>query len=102
MNRSTFQSFVAWCQRYISITAILVIGLCVYVLCFNDNSLVSSHEYTRQIRELRQEIDQNRDTLAYYRQLNRSLDTDPATMERIVREQYHMQRTNEDVYIFEK
>ena len=43
----------------------------------------------------------NRDTLEYYNKLNHSLDTDPETMERIVRERYHMQRENEDVYIVE-
>ena len=36
----------------------------------------------------------------YYRSLNQRLDTDPQTLERIVREQYHMQRPNEDVYVF--
>ena len=30
-----------------------------------------------------------------------SLNTDPSTLERIVREQYHMQRAGEDVYIIE-
>ncbi|GFI07365.1 hypothetical protein IMSAGC006_02122 [Muribaculaceae bacterium] len=29
------------------------------------------------------------------------LDTDPAELEKIVREHYHMQRQSEDVYIFE-
>ena len=39
----------------------------------------------------------NEDTLLYYRRMNHALDTDPETMERIVREYYHMQRENEDV-----
>ena len=37
--------------------------------------------------------------MQYYRRLNASLDTDPETLERIVREHYHMQRVNEDVYV---
>ena len=39
--------------------------------------------------------------MQYYHRLNASLSTDPRELERIVREQYHMQRPNEDVYIFE-
>ena len=39
--------------------------------------------------------------MLYYLRLNRSLDTDPQSLERIVREKYHMQRPNEDVYIIE-
>lgn len=92
---------INWCRRYISVTALIVIAICVYMLGFNDNSLVDSHRYARQIKELKEEISQNRDTLEYYRMMNRRLDTDPAAMERIVREQYHMQRENEDVYVTE-
>ena len=52
-----------------------------------------------QIDELRAEIKENNDTMQYYLRLNHNLDTDPATLERIVRERYHMQRPNEDVYL---
>lgn len=38
----------------------------------------------------------------YYRRLNASLTASSEELERIVREQYHMQRPNEDVYVFEK
>ncbi len=62
---------------------------------------MKSFEYNDMIVELEKEIQQNRDTLQYYQKLNNRLDTDKETMERIVREQYHMQRPNEDVYIFE-
>jgi hypothetical protein len=39
--------------------------------------------------------------MRYYRDLNSRLSSDPTTLERIVREQYHMQRADEDVYIFD-
>lgn len=58
------------------------------------------YEYDTEIERLRREIRQNEDTLAYYRDMNNRLSTDPATLERIVREEYHMQRRNEDVYVF--
>jgi hypothetical protein len=75
------------------------VAFVVIVLFFNENSFLKSVEYTSRINELREEIKDNEDTLRYYQQLNHALDTDPETMERIVRENYHMQHENEDVYI---
>ncbi len=83
-----------WCRRYLSVTFLILITFVVIVLFFNDNSFVKSVEYTT-----RKEIRDNEDTLLYYRRMNHALDTDPETMERIVRENYHMQRENEDVYL---
>ena len=93
--------FIAWCRRYVSVTLLIVVGFVLIVLFFNENSILKSIEYNSRIIELRHEIKMNNDTLEYYRRLNHSLDTDPATMERIVREKYHMQRENEDVYIID-
>ena len=90
-----------WLRRYVSLTLIVVVAFVFFVLFFNDNSILQSFEYNRQIQELNDEIRSNEDTLRYYQELNDRLDTDPETMERIVREQYHMQRPSEDVYVFE-
>lgn len=94
--------FFAWCKRYLSLTlfATLVVGAAV--LFFNDNSLLRTVEQERRIDELQASIKDATDTLEYYQNLNRSLDTDKETMERIVREQYHMQHPDEDVYVFEQ
>ena len=90
-----------WCRRYISLTLIAVVAFILFVLFFNENSIMQSWEYNDRIVELKKEIQQNKDTLEYYQTLNNRLNTDRETMERIVREQYHMQRENEDVYVFE-
>jgi len=90
-----------WLRRYVSLTLIVVVAFVFFVLFFNDNSILQSFEYNRQIQALKDEIRANEDTLRYYRDLNERLNTDPETMERIVREQYHMQRPSEDVYVFD-
>lgn len=90
---------VAWCRRYLSPTLLVVVAFVFMLLFFNDNSVMRSLEYGKRIEELKLEIQQNRDTFLYYDALNRALDTDRETMERIVRERYHMQRPNEDVYV---
>lgn len=94
-------SFLAWCRRYLSVNAAVITAVLVYVLFFNDNSILNHYEYERQIADLKAEIKQNRDTLEYYRELNSRLDTDRRTMEQIVREQYHMQRPDEDIFLID-
>lgn len=100
MNRPAHRYTASqWCRRYLSLSALAIIGALVYVLFLNDNSVVDHYGYEARIRDLKQEIRLNRDTLDYYRALNESLDTDRSTMEQIVREQYHMQRPSEDIYL---
>lgn len=90
-----------WCRRYISLTLLAALAVTAFVLFFNENSVMRTYEHEKEIESLKARIKDSRDTLEYYRSLNSSLDTDKETMERIVREQYHMQHPNEDVYVFE-
>ncbi len=90
-----------WCRRYIRFSFVATAGIIVFVLFFNDNSIMNAYEHEREIERLKAEIQDNMDTLEHYQQLILSLETDPETMERIVREEYHMQRPNEDVYVIE-
>ena len=77
-------------------------GYVLFVVFFNENSYSRSAELQEEIDALEAEIKENNDTMQYYRRLNAGLDTDPAALERIVRENYHMQRINEDVYIIDE
>lgn len=90
-----------WSRRYITLPLLVAVAYIVFVLFFNENSYFKSVEYQQEIDRLEAEIKANNDTMQYYHRLNASLSTDPRELERIVREQYHMQRPNEDVYIFE-
>ena len=74
----------------------------LFVVFFNENSYSRSAELQEEIDALEAEIKENNDTMQYYRRFNAGLDTDPAALERIVRENYHMQRINEDVYIIDE
>lgn len=96
----THYTFFSWCKNYIRIPFLLGIAVIVFITFFNENNVMRYYEYDTEIERLRREIRQNEDTLAYYRDMNNRLSTDPATLERIVREEYHMQRRNEDVYVF--
>ncbi|MDE5822299.1 MAG: septum formation initiator family protein [Paramuribaculum sp.] len=95
-------SVLRWSRRYIRISFVLTVGVLAYVMLFSDNSVIDNYEYQMEIDNLRTEIKECTDSIMYYENLNRRLRTDPATMERIVREQYHMQRLNEDIYLVEE
>lgn len=95
------KDFFSWCRRYLSLTLLAAVVVGALVLFFNENSLLRTVGQEQRIDELQTRIAEATDTLEYYRSLNRSLNTDKETMERIVREQYHMQHPDEDVYIFE-
>ena len=90
-----------WCRRYITFPLVVAVGYILFVLFFNENSYSQSARLQTEIDRLQAEIKENNDTLMHYVRLNQLLDSDPATLERIVREQYHMQRADEDVYIIE-
>lgn len=90
---------IKWLKRYVSVPLIAVVAFVVFVLFFNENSVIKSYDYDSEKRALKARIAEYEDTLRYYNELNRRLDSDPAELERIVRENYHMQRPSEDVYI---
>lgn len=99
MTRFFQHPFMQWCRRYISLMFLVILAIVLYVFFFNENSYGRLQELNGRIKEIKADIRDNRDTMDYYIELNRRLDTDPREMERIVREQYHMQRPSEDVYI---
>ena len=92
--------FINWSRRYLSLSLLVALIVLSTVLFFSENSLLSTIEQERRIDDLKARIEDATDTLVYYRDLNRSLNNDRETMERIVREQHHMQHPDEDVYIF--
>lgn len=82
-------------------TIVCILAL-VYIVFAGENTVIRSIEYDRTIDSLRAELDANRDTMLYYKDLNRRLSTDRNLMEQVVREQYGMKRHGEDVFIFEQ
>ncbi len=93
--------FARWSRRYIRLSFLLMVGILTYIIFFGDNSIIDYYRYQQEADRLRAQIIECNDSITYYENLNRLLRTDPETMERIVREQYHMQRQNEDIYIVE-
>ena len=96
------ENALLWIRRYISVWLVLIVAFVIYIYFYaSDTSLGARSQLHHQIDSLKTEIARYRDSVVYYQQLNADLKTDPATMERVIREHYHMKRPHEDVYIFE-
>ena len=90
----------SWARKFLSPMTLLCLAVLAYIGFAGENTVMSSIEYDRTIDSLRAELEDNRDTMLYYRDLNSRLATDPSLMEQVVREQYGMKRASEDVFIF--
>ncbi|MDE6468030.1 MAG: septum formation initiator family protein [Muribaculaceae bacterium] len=96
----TLSSLIAWFRLFVRPVTLLCIAAMCYIAFSGDNTVFKSIDYDRTIDSLRAQLEANRDTMLYYRDLNRRLASDPGLMEQVVREQYGMKRPGEDVYIF--
>lgn len=92
----------SWLRRFIAVPTLVCIGLMVYLIFFGENSINQRLEYQKTIDSLSACLRLQQDSLAYYRELNRRITTDPELMEQVVREQYNMNRPHEDVFIIDE
>ena len=92
-----------WMRRRSHLALILILGMVVLLLFFNeDTSYRLNMEYQSQINELQREIKECEDSAAYYRARRQALTTGTDELEHLAREEYHMQRNSEDVYILKR
>lgn len=92
-----------WVRRRSHIALIFILGVVVLLLFFNeDTSYKLNMEYQSQINDLKKEIKQCEDSASIYRARREALLTGTEDLEHIAREEYHMQKASEDVYIIKK
>lgn len=92
-----------WVRRRSNIPVLLIGSIVVLLLFLNEDASVSLNmEYERQINEIKAEIKLNKDSAAFYRSRRESILQGTADLEYLAREQYHMQRPTEDVYIIKR
>ena len=99
--KETLVRIYRWCRRYISLTLIIVVTYIVYMVFFDEHSVLEKMKLEEEVKELKSQIKLYTDSLNYYTKQFQLLNTDVETMEKIVRENYHMQHPDEDVFIFE-
>ncbi len=90
--------FKKWINR--TTFCILAVGVfTVYMTFFSDYNYVKIVEYDNEIKELKAQIAATQDSFSIYQAKLKALESGTESLEKIVREEYHMKRDNEDVYI---
>lgn len=79
----------------------LIIGaFFVGILLLNDDaSFTQSMVFEKEIVRLKKEIKENKDSATYYRSRRLAIERGDDALEYIAREQYHMKRPTEDVFL---
>lgn len=85
--------------RWLSLPFLIVVAA-VAVICFvREDNYMRSHDNDIEIARLKQEIKLNHDSVIYFNAKAAELQADREQIERIARQQYHMKRADEDIYI---
>lgn len=97
------KKFNFWLRRKSHLPLLLVGSLVVMLLFFNEDvSMSLNMEYEKQINQLTLEIQECKDSAAFYRSQREALIHDSEDLERLARERFHMQRPTEDIYIIKQ
>lgn len=94
------KKFNFWIRRKSGLPVIVIGGVVVLLLFFNEETSVRLNmEYEQEISRLKREIKENQDSAKYYRSRREALECGTNDLEHIAREQYHMQKPGEDVFL---
>lgn len=89
-----------WLRRRSHLPVVIVGALVVLLLFVNEDASLSRNiEYQKKISELKVRIRESEDSAAYYRERREAILNGVDALEYVAREQYHMQRPTEDVFI---
>ena len=88
-----------WFPRWLHLSFIVFIAFIVWMLAFGENNFMKTHALKKQSNELKAEIKQKRDSVAFYDRKFQELSTNGETLEKIAREQYGMRNENEEIFI---
>ena len=89
-----------WFKRCANIPLLIMGVFFIGLLLLNeDASFTQSMIFEKEIVRLKKEIKENRDSAAYYRNRRLAIERGDDALEYIAREQYHMKRPTEDVFL---
>lgn len=94
------KKFSFWVRRKSHLPVIIIGGFIIALLVLNEETSVKLNmEYQNQINDLQRKIKLNEDSAEYYRQRRMAIENGEDDLEEVAREQFHMQRPSEDVYL---
>ena len=89
-----------WVPKWLNIPLVVFIVFIASLLFLNkEYNFMNIIKYKKEIKALKAGIKANEDSAMSYEKKVQELNTDLASQERVVRENYGMKRLNEEVYI---
>lgn len=82
-------------------SSLVVLALC-WLVFFDGHSVLAIHRLNSQADDMRKEIQEFRDMVEGYKEDIERVSGDSEQMEHFAREQLHMKKPNEDVFLIEK
>ncbi|MDE7419499.1 MAG: hypothetical protein K2N35_04750 [Muribaculaceae bacterium] len=94
------RKFAYWYKRSANLPLLIMGVFFIGLLLLNeDASFTQSMMFEKEILRLKKEIKENKDSAAYYRSRRLAIERGDDALEYIAREQYHMKRPTEDVFL---
>jgi len=83
-------------NRYIIILSVFI----VWMVFFDENSMLNHREFNKEINKLKSEQDYLNSEIKHDKELINKL-KDKEELEKFAREEYHMKKENEEIYLIE-
>ncbi|MCD8193901.1 MAG: septum formation initiator family protein [Tannerellaceae bacterium] len=96
--KNFYTRYLARVNKYVLVTIVFAI----IILVVGDGNLYNRKKYDDKIRSLEREIRHYEKEIEVNSQKLRDLRTDKEGLERFAREEYHMKKPDEDLYIIKK
>lgn len=80
---------------------VLCVGFIVYMCFVDDYCVLNIMRLRAQESELEHDIERYKDSIAAYQRRIDELSVESQELERVAREQMHMHKKNEDLYLFD-
>ncbi|MBS1773466.1 MAG: septum formation initiator family protein [Bacteroidetes bacterium] len=79
-----------------------IIGFGVWMFFFDQNDVMSMQQRKKELQDTKDNIAYLNKEIATMEKDKEDLSSNPQRLEQFAREQYHLKRDNEDVYIIDK
>ena len=78
-----------------------ITAFAVWIIFFDESNLFVQRQRTRELNDLNRKIEYYRTQVDQTKQELKSLQNDPAILEKYAREKYFMKRDNEEIFIID-
>lgn len=93
-----YSKYLSWINVYWLVTIVFLI----LTFTAGDSSLIRRYQYDEKIRGLEKEIKAYQSEIEANRRKLDDLHKDKESLERFAREEYHMKKSNEDIFLIKK